>query len=100
MPVPGKINLYLPSDGMGVRTDSFIYPDYQVPTHYDSLLGKLIVWGRDREEAILRSKRALEEFIIDGVVTTIPFHQRILNEEKFLKGDISTNYINDLLKDE
>ena len=68
-PSPGKIELYLPPGGPGVRFDSFLYPGYRVPTNYDSLLGKLIVWGRDREEAIVRALRALDEFVIDGVVT-------------------------------
>ncbi len=93
MPSPGTINLYLPPGGFGVRVDSHLYPGYVVPPNYDSMLGKLIVWGRDRDEAIARGKRALEEFIIDGVKTIIPFHQKILMNEYFLKGEVYTDFI-------
>ncbi len=92
-PCPGVIDLFLPPGGFGVRIDSHIYPGYQVPPHYDSLLGKLIVWGNDREEAIARAIRALDEFVIDGVKTTIPFHQWVLCHPKFQSGDISTHFI-------
>ena len=70
---------FLPPGGIGVRIDSHCYPGYQVPPYYDSLLGKLIIFGNDREEALSRAKRALDEFIIDGVPTTIPFHQKVLD---------------------
>ncbi len=92
-PTPGTINLYLPPGGMGVRIDSHMYQGYKVPSNYDSLLGKLIVWGSDREEAISRGKRALDEYIIDGVPTTIPFHQLVLTHPKFLKGQADTGFI-------
>ncbi|MDY7014084.1 MAG: acetyl-CoA carboxylase biotin carboxylase subunit, partial [Cyanobacteriota bacterium] len=77
-PHPGKISGYLPPGGLGVRIDSHVYTDYEIPPYYDSLIGKLIVWGRDRDTAIKRMKRALREFAITGVPTTIGFHQRIL----------------------
>ena len=92
-PCPGKINLFLPPGGIGVRVDSHIYPGYVVPPFYDSLLGKLIVWGSDRTEAIARAKRALDEFIIDGVHTTIPFHIQVLQHPQFISGDFDTSFI-------
>jgi acetyl-CoA carboxylase, biotin carboxylase subunit len=93
MPCPGKIKLYLPSGGIGVRVDSHLYQGYTVPPNYDSLLGKLIVWGKDRQEALKRAERALDEFVIDGLPTTIPFHQLVLKNEKFKKGDFDTSFI-------
>ena len=98
-PRPGKIDLFLPPGGKGVRTDSFVYPGYQVPANYDSLIGKLVVWALDRDEAIQRSKRALQEFIIDGIPTTIPFHQLVLENEKFIKGDYDTHFVDNELLD-
>ncbi|MGK7911425.1 MAG: acetyl-CoA carboxylase biotin carboxylase subunit [Synechococcus sp.] len=92
-PNPGKINAYLPPGGPGVRMDSHIYTDYSIPPYYDSLIGKLIVWGPDRESAILRMKRALGEFAITGVSTTIGFHQRILENPAFLAAEVYTNFI-------
>jgi acetyl-CoA carboxylase biotin carboxylase subunit len=85
MPSPGKINLYLPPGGNGIRVDTHIYPGYTVQPHYDSLLGKLIVWGKDRQESVSRALRALDEFIIDGVKTTIPFHEKVLTHAVFKK---------------
>ncbi len=99
MPCPGVVDLFLPPGGKGVRTDSFIYPGFKIPTQYDSLLAKLIVWGTDRAEALSRSRRALEEFIIDGVPTTIPFHQQVLAHPKFIEGDYDTHFVeNEVLK--
>lgn len=92
-PNPGKIIAYLPPGGPGVRMDSFVYPDYEIPPYYDSLIGKLIVWGEDRETAIKRMKRALRECAITGVKTTINFHQKILNNPQFLAGNVYTNFI-------
>jgi acetyl-CoA carboxylase, biotin carboxylase subunit len=92
-PNPGKIReLHLPG-GLGVRVDTHIYRDYMVPPHYDSLLAKLIVRGKDRMETIARSRRALEQFILEGVKTTIPLHRAILNNEQFIRGDISTRFM-------
>jgi acetyl-CoA carboxylase, biotin carboxylase subunit len=92
-PSPGKIReLHLPG-GPGVRVDTHIYRDYVVPPHYDSLLAKLIVRGRDRLDAIARGRRALEQFVVEGVKTTIPLHRAILNNEQFIRGDISTRFM-------
>jgi acetyl-CoA carboxylase biotin carboxylase subunit len=92
-PNPGKIReLHLPG-GPGVRVDTHIYRDYVVPPHYDSLLAKLIVKGKDRAEAIARGRRALEQFVVEGVKTTIPLHRAILNNEQFIRGDISTRFM-------
>ncbi|HVG23263.1 MAG TPA: acetyl-CoA carboxylase biotin carboxylase subunit [Thermoanaerobaculia bacterium] len=92
-PSPGKIReLHLPG-GPGVRVDTHIYRDYNVPPHYDSLLAKLIVRGEDRLEAIARGRRALEQFVVEGVKTTIPLHRAILNNEQFVRGDISTRFM-------
>ncbi len=93
LPRAGKItNLCLPG-GMGVRVDAGIYQGWNVPPYYDSLLAKLIVWGKDREEAIRRGKRALKEFVIDGVPTTIPFHLQVLNNAFYLRGEVYTNFL-------
>ncbi len=92
-PAPGRISGYLPPGGPGVRIDSHIYTDYQIPPYYDSLIGKLIVWGRDRPSAIKRMKRALREFALTGVPTTIGFHQKILETPEFLQGEVYTDFI-------
>jgi len=92
-PSPGKIReLHLPG-GPGVRVDTHIYRDYVVPPHYDSLLAKLIVRGRDRLDAIARGRRALEQFVVEGVKTTIPLHRAILNSEAFIRGELSTRFM-------
>jgi len=92
-PSPGTINaLYIPG-GLGVRIDSAVYQDYTILPFYDSMIGKLIVYGKDRIEAIERGKRALGEFILDGIKTTIPLHLRILDNHKFRSGEFSTDFI-------
>ncbi|MGD9678019.1 MAG: acetyl-CoA carboxylase biotin carboxylase subunit [Vulcanibacillus sp.] len=93
MPSPGKIKFYLPPGGIGVRVDSSVYSGYEISPYYDSMISKLIVWGNNREEAISRMKRALGEFIIDGVNTTIPFHQKLLNHEAYIKGEYDTKFL-------
>ncbi|MBD8006191.1 acetyl-CoA carboxylase biotin carboxylase subunit [Bacillus norwichensis] len=93
MPSAGKIEMYLPPGGMGVRVDSGVYPGYTIPPYYDSMIAKVITYGSSREEAIARMKRALEEFIIEGVHTTIPFHLKLLENETFVSGDFSTNFL-------
>jgi acetyl-CoA carboxylase biotin carboxylase subunit len=95
-PNPGRISGYLPPGGPGVRMDSHVYTDYEIPPYYDSLIGKLIVWGEDRPTAILRMKRALRECAITGVPTTISFHQKILDDEDFRQGLVYTNYVQQL----
>lgn len=96
-PSPGRINyLHFPG-GFGVRIDSHIYDDYVIPPYYDSLLAKMIVWGTDREHAIRRAKRAFDEFKIEGVKTTIPFHQKVLENEDFIKSNYDTSFLDKLL---
>ncbi len=92
-PQTGTIEQYLPPGGPGVRVDSHLFAGYEIPPHYDSLLAKLIVWAETREMAIARMQRALDEYVIEGVTTTIPFHQRLLKHEGFLRGDTYTRFI-------
>jgi acetyl-CoA carboxylase biotin carboxylase subunit len=92
-PCPGKITNFLPSGGPGVRVDTFVQPDYEILPFYDSLIAKLIVWDRTRDEAILRSKRALDEFKIEGIKTTIPFYKRIIQNKNFQEGNIHTHFV-------
>ena len=95
-PTPGKItSLHLPG-GFGVRVDSHIYQDYIIPPYYDSLLAKLVIWAKDRKQAVKRAQRALEEFIIEGIPTTIPFHMKVLQDERFLSGKFDTHFIDNL----
>ncbi|MEM6884453.1 MAG: acetyl-CoA carboxylase biotin carboxylase subunit [Verrucomicrobiota bacterium] len=93
MPCPGKIDLYYAPGGHGVRMDSHVYGGYSIPPYYDSMIGKLIVYGRDRKAALDRMKRAMGEVIIKGVKTTIPFGQLILEDAEFRRGKYSTNYV-------
>lgn len=93
MPSPGKIEFYLPPGGLGVRVDSAAYPGYTITPFYDSMIAKLIVWGRTREEAISRMQRALKEFAIDGINTTIPFHLKLLNNDLFRSGEFNTKFL-------
>ncbi|MBI5700729.1 acetyl-CoA carboxylase biotin carboxylase subunit [Candidatus Saganbacteria bacterium] len=93
MPSPGEINIYLPPGGIGVRVDSHAYSGYKILPHYDSLIAKLLVWGKTRAEAIERMKRALDEFVIDGIHTTIPFHQKVMDNAAFRSGKFSTHFI-------
>ncbi|MBW4619856.1 MAG: acetyl-CoA carboxylase biotin carboxylase subunit [Cyanosarcina radialis HA8281-LM2] len=99
-PQPGRIGGYLPPGGPGVRMDSHVYTDYEIPAYYDSLIGKLIVWGSDRPTAIERMKRALRECAITGVITTIGFHQKILETPEFLKGEVYTNFVEQMMSRE
>ena len=94
-PVTGDVEAYLAPGGPGVRVDSHLYTGYSVPPHYDSLLSKLCVWAPTRQEAIERAKRALEEYKIDGLVTTMPFFQRLLRYEPYLAGDTYTDFLAD-----
>ncbi len=92
-PCPGKITAYHPPGGFGVRVDSFVYDQYSVVPNYDSLIGKLIVHADTREEAIKRMARALDEFRIEGIKTTIFFHKRIMANKDFIEGDIDTSFL-------
>ena len=97
MPSPGIVSRWIPPGGPWVRLDSHVYQGYAVPRFYDSLLAKLIVWGRDREECLARSRWALEEFTVEGVATTIPFHRRVLEHPLYLAGEVNTHFIEDHL---
>jgi acetyl-CoA carboxylase biotin carboxylase subunit len=97
-PHPGRISGYLPPGGFGVRMDSHVYTDYEIPAYYDSLIGKLIVWGSDRPTAIKRMKRALRECAITGLPTTINFHQKIMETPEFLQGEVYTNFVEQLMQ--
>ena len=93
MPSAGAIPFYLPPGGVGVRVDSAVYPGYTISPHYDSMIAKLIVWGATREEAIARMKRALSEFAIDGIKTTIPFHLKLMNHPAFAQGNFDIKFL-------
>ncbi|PKQ16197.1 MAG: acetyl-CoA carboxylase biotin carboxylase subunit [Actinobacteria bacterium HGW-Actinobacteria-7] len=92
-PHPGLIDLFNAPGGLGVRVDSHVYSGYRVPATYDSLLGKLIVWAETRQEAIARAHRALDEFIVTGIPTTIPFHLKVLDNEAFIRGEVYTDFV-------
>lgn len=92
-PSPGKITVYHAPGGHGVRIDTHVYADYTIPPNYDSMISKLIVVAQTREEAIKKMHRALSEYIIDGVKTTIPFHIQLLEDEQFKKGDFTTKFL-------
>jgi len=93
MPSPGKIDLYLPAGGPGVRVDSHVYSGYTISPHYDSMIAKLIVHGKNRQEAIRIMRRALDEFVISPIKTTIPFHRHVMNDTLFIRGDFATDYV-------
>jgi acetyl-CoA carboxylase biotin carboxylase subunit len=92
-PSPGRIASFHPPGGPGVRVDSAAYQGYLIPPHYDSLIAKLIVHGKDRAEAIMRGRRALDTFVVEGIRTTIPLHRRILDDPDFRAGKISTRFM-------
>ena len=98
MPNPGQITGYVTPGGFGVRVDSHVYQDYKIPPYYDSMIGKLICWGRTRNEARRRMYRALKEYVITGVETTIPFHQDIIEDPVFMSGNFNTGFIEDFYK--
>jgi acetyl-CoA carboxylase biotin carboxylase subunit len=101
MPSPGKVTFYHPSGGLGVRVDSHLYSGYSIPPFYDSLIAKLIVHADDRRQAIARMRRALGEFMVEGIKTTILFHLKVLDNPDFQKGDYSTKFIEEkLLKEQ
>jgi acetyl-CoA carboxylase biotin carboxylase subunit len=96
IPSPGRITHLVLPGGPGVRVDTGIYSGYVIPSNYDSLIAKLIVHGKDRSEAISKMKRALDEFIIEGINTTIPFHKKVLNNPDFLSGNFDTHFVEKL----
>jgi acetyl-CoA carboxylase biotin carboxylase subunit len=93
MPMPGTISGYLAPGGPGVRMDSAVYQGYKVPPYYDSMIGKLVVWGADREQAIARMERALDELVVEGLPTTASFHKKILSNAFYRRGEVYTNFI-------
>jgi len=101
-PSPGLIGDYNQPGGHGVRVDTHVYSGYRIPPNYDSMISKLIVYARSRDEVIAKMKRALDEYVIEGIKTTIPFHQRLLSHPDFIKGDFTTKFLeeHDILKDE
>lgn len=96
VPMPGKITFFHMPQGLGVRFDTHIFAGYTIPSYYDSLIGKLICHGNSRQEAIARMKHALEEIVIEGIPTTIPLHQKIMDNKKFIAGNISTHFIEEM----
>jgi acetyl-CoA carboxylase biotin carboxylase subunit len=98
-PSPGLVKNYVAPGGMHVRVDSGLYAGYKVPPYYDSMIGKLIVYGIDRESCIRRLKRALEEFVVDGMKTTVPLHQKIIQDPAFLTGDYTIKWLERWLED-
>jgi acetyl-CoA carboxylase biotin carboxylase subunit len=96
-PSPGKITQFHAPGGLGVRFDSAIYGGYSIPPYYDSMIGKLIVYGRTREGAIMRLRRALEEYVIEGMKTTIPLHQALLRDPEFLDGNYTIKWLEEWL---
>ena len=96
MPSPGEITgLILPA-GPGVRVDTHIFNQYEISPFYDSLIGKLVVWAQNRQMAIKRMQRALSEFRIEGIKSTVPFHQRVFQDKNFILGDIDTHFLEKL----
>ncbi len=92
-PTPGRISQLILPGGFGVRIDSGVYPGYTIPPFYDSMVAKLIVWGKTRDDAIMRMKRALEEFIVEGVKTTVNFHKQVMDTKAFRSGQYTTNFV-------
>ena len=98
LPSPGKVTQWMVPGGRNVRVDSHVYAGYVVPPYYDSMIGKLIVWGRDRNKALNIMKRALAEFEVEGIRTTIPFHQKMMENEDFISNDYDTKYLENYKK--
>jgi acetyl-CoA carboxylase biotin carboxylase subunit len=96
-PSPGKVTAYHPAGGMHVRVDSGLYAGYSIPPYYDSMIAKLIVYGRTREGCIMRLKRALEEMVVEGVKTSIPLHAELIRQPDILSGDYSIKWLEDYL---
>lgn len=98
IPCPGRISTYHVPGGPGVRVDSHCYEEYVIPPYYDSMIAKLITWAPTREECIARMRRALDEFVIEGIATTIPFHRAVMDSEEFLRGTFGTNFVENFWK--
>ncbi|MHB1111428.1 MAG: acetyl-CoA carboxylase biotin carboxylase subunit [Devosia sp.] len=98
-PSPGKITFYHPAGGVGIRVDSAVYQGYSIPPYYDSLIGKLIVYGRTRAECLQRLRRAVDEFVVDGVKTTLPLFQRLIKEPDILAGNYDIHWLEKFLRE-
>ena len=92
-PQAGEVQRYLAPGGPGVRMDSHLYPAYEVPPFYDSLLGKLVVWGPDRSSALARARGVLDEVVLEGLITNLDFHRALLRNETFIEGAFTTNLL-------
>ncbi len=99
-PNPGKVDLFIPAGGIGVRIDSHVYSGYTIPPYYDSMIAKLIVKGKDRRQALIRCRRALEEFTVEGIKTTIPFTQQVIAKKDFAQGKYDTGFIERMLQEQ
>jgi acetyl-CoA carboxylase biotin carboxylase subunit len=96
-PSPGYIETFHAPGGHGVRLDTHVYAGYTIPPNYDSMIAKLIVTAQTREEAINKMKRALDEFVIEGVKTTIPFHRQLMDDPDYIAGDYTTKFMEDFV---
>ena len=92
-PCPGLITSFHSAKGHGIRVDTHVYAGYTISPYYDSMIAKLICKARTREECIAKMRRALDEFIVEGIVTTVPFHRQLMDNEQFIKGDFTTKFI-------
>ena len=99
LPCPGRVTDYHAPGGLGVRVDSALYHGYEVPSYYDSLISKLIVHGKSRNESLMRLRRALEEYVIGGIETTIPLHQRVAVATDFIDGDYDVHWLERFVRD-
>ena len=99
-PCPGVIRTFHPPGGPGVRLDTHVYAGYKVPPNYDSLLAKLIVSGNTRDEAIVRARHVLDQFIIEGIPTTIPFLRKIVDDDAFVRGELDTGFVARMMAEE
>jgi acetyl-CoA carboxylase biotin carboxylase subunit len=93
MPSPGQVTDYHPPGGLEVRVESAVYARYHIPPHYDSMIAKLVVHGKTRNECLMRLRRSLEEYVIDGIKTTIPLHQKLIREDDFINGDYNIHWL-------
>lgn len=98
-PSPGKLELFIPAGGPNVRMDSHVYTGYRIPPYYDSMIGKLIVWGHNRAEALATCRRALDEMVVEGIKTTIPFQKQIIAHKDFIEGNYDTGFIERMMQE-
>src|SRR5690606_32180727 len=96
-PSPGRISYYYPPGGLGVRIDSAIYQGYSIPPYYDSLIGKLIVYGKTRNECLSRLRRAIDEYVVDGIETTLPLFRALVRHSDIINGDYDIHWLENYL---